>query len=212
MLGFLNLLILFWIDDLSLIIKVLANKNAIKDEGIETNIPKVITLPIWSIILKLPIIAIGPGVGGIKVCEEYSPPDKDKFKLDNERDEDDAIDLEIPFNIKNAESQKTTVPIRSPKIFTENKDLFWKELRIIFPNLLIEFDSFKIWPIIQLKRIINPIPLNELINPMTWRERVSFNPILSKTPSKIPPRNKLIAGFSLNLVLRTIITKIDISK
>ena len=36
---------------------------------------------------------MGPGVGGIKVCEEYNPPDKDRFKLDNERDEEDAIDL-----------------------------------------------------------------------------------------------------------------------
>ena len=39
-------------------------------------------------------------------------------------DEEDAIDLDIPFNIKKAESQKTTVPIRSPRIFRENKDLF----------------------------------------------------------------------------------------
>ena len=51
---------------------------------------------------------MGPGVGGIKVCEEYNPPDKDRFKLDSERDEEDAIDLDIPFNIKKAESQKTT--------------------------------------------------------------------------------------------------------
>ena len=103
---------------------------------------------------------MGPGVGGIKVCEEYNPPDKDRFKLDSERDEEDAIDLDIPFNIKKAESQKTTVPIRSPRIFRENKDLFWKELRIIFPNLLIEFDSFKICPIIQLKKMIKPIPVS----------------------------------------------------
>ncbi|GIS31591.1 MAG: hypothetical protein Ct9H90mP3_3870 [Flammeovirgaceae bacterium] len=49
---------------------------------------------------------MGPGVGGIKVCEEYNPPDKDRFKLDSERDEEDAIDLDIPFNIKKAESKK----------------------------------------------------------------------------------------------------------
>ena len=49
---------------------------------------------------------MGPGVGGIKVCEEYNPPDKDRFKLDSERDEEDAIDLDIPFNIKKAESTK----------------------------------------------------------------------------------------------------------
>ena len=155
---------------------------------------------------------MGPGVGGIKVCEEYNPPDKDRFKLDSERDEEDAIDLDIPFNIKNAESQKTTVPIRSPRIFRENKDLFWKELRIIFPNLLIEFDSFKICPIIQLKKMIKPIPFNELIKPITWKVKVSNNPIFNKSPSIIPPINKLIAGFSLNFALNRIIAKIDRSK
>ena len=212
MLGFLNFWTLLLIEILSLFNKFLANKNAIKDEGIETNIPKIITLPIWSIILKLSIIAMGPGVGGIKVCEEYNPPDKDRFKLDSERDEEDAIDLDIPFNIKKAESQKTTVPIRSPRIFRENKDLFWKELRIIFPNLLIEFDSFKICPIIQLKKMIKPIPFNELIKPITWKVKVSNNPIFNKSPSIIPPINKLIAGFSLNFALKRIIAKIDRSK
>ena len=86
MLGFFKFLNLYFlIEILSLFNKFLANKNAIKDEGIETNIPKIITLPIWSIILKLSIIAMGPGVGGIKVCEEYKPPDKDRFKLDSEK-------------------------------------------------------------------------------------------------------------------------------
>ena len=36
------------------------------DEGIETIIPRIITVPILSRISKLLIAAIGPGVGGIK--------------------------------------------------------------------------------------------------------------------------------------------------
>ena len=86
-------------------IRALAKKYAISEDGIDTIIPRIITLPIWSSKLKLSIIAIGPGVGGIKVWEEYNPPDNDKFRLVRESEDEDAIDLEIPFKIKKAESQ-----------------------------------------------------------------------------------------------------------
>ncbi len=193
-------------------IKALANKYAISEDGIDTIIPIIITLPIWSSKLKLPIIAIGPGVGGINVWEEYNPPDNDKFRLVRESEDEDAIDLEIPFKIKNAESQKTTVPIKSPSILSENKDLLLNEFKMIFPNFFIEFVSFKTWPIIQLKKISNPIPFIEFINPSNWNKNVFNNPISRKIPSEILPINKLRAGFNLNFVLNKMIIIIDRNK
>ena len=192
-------------------IRALAKKYAISEDGIDTIIPIIITLPIWSSKLKLSIIAIGPGVGGINVWDEYNPPDNDKFRLVRESEDEDAIDLEIPFKIKNAESQKTTVPIKSPNILSENKDLLLNEFKIIFPNFFIEFVSFKTWPIMQLKKISNPIPFIEFINPSNWNKKV-LNPILRKIPSEIPPINKLKAGFSLNFALNKIIIIIDRNK
>ena len=72
---------------------------------------------------------------------------------------DEAIDFEIPFKIRKAESQNTTVPINSPSILIDNKVFFCRFFKMIFPNLSIEPLSLRNWPITQLKSIINPIPL-----------------------------------------------------
>ena len=113
------------------------------DEGIATITPRIITIPILSKRLKLLIAAIGPGVGGISVCELYKPPARERFKLFKEIEDVEAIDLDMPFNIKNAESQKTTVPTNKPRKF---KDRIEFDLRFFinkFPKFFIELLSFK---------------------------------------------------------------------
>ena len=68
---------------------------------------------------KLLIAARGPGVGGIKVCDVYNPPASERFKLVKDIFELETIDLEILFNIKKPESQKTTIPRNNPKKFSD---------------------------------------------------------------------------------------------
>ncbi len=158
---------------------------------------------------KLLIAAIGPGVGGIKVWEEYRPPDNDKFKLVREIELDEAIDLEIPLRIKNAESQNTTVPIKRPSILIDKRVCFWKLFSNKLPNFSIEAVSLRNCPIMQLKNIIKPIFFTDEENPIIWKFKISIIVILSSNPNSNDPIKRLITGFNFNLLLRIITAKTD---
>ena len=102
--------------------------------------------------------------------------------------------------------------MNKPRIFSDNNDLFFKFIRIRFPKFFIELLSFSIWPIIQLNKIINPIPFIELHIPSEIKIIIFKKFILSINPKKIDPIIKLIAGFILNFDVKIIIIKTAISR
>ena len=60
------------------------DEKYVKHFANEHNIPNIIMSPIIFIASKLLIAASGPGVGGISVCDVYSPPARERLRLVSE--------------------------------------------------------------------------------------------------------------------------------